>query len=396
MRTDLFRKAAGRFGRAVAKFPGQVALAAHVPPAWTGYRWVRHETLEGYLARSGGAAGHLERIHAPMRVRNPLPCNVADREALPKEKGWFGFSFYDVPQRESGETYLAELRDARIATYRDAAHDVFHPALLTPDDRALSLRQTRFRAPHARALAPAASPRLAEAVWILERAYDNHSHWLTAHLPKLLLLESLGRLRNVLLPRRRTPTMQATLERAGFDPAAFLPFDETRPLSVERLTVVGADRFRPELLAPLRARLALPAQARRRRLFISRAKAKSRRLVNEDALWPLLERAGFERVHLEALDFDAQRALMAEADILLGPHGAGLTNMLFCAPGAQIVEIMDPDYPNPNFYALACAMEHGYWLVEGRGVGSGHPLGKDLYLADSALAAVLAALERRA
>lgn len=393
MRAAMFKKAAGRLGRFVVKLPGQVAVAANVPPAWTGYRWVRHETLERYIGRCGGAAGAMERIHAPMRARNPLPCNVPGREALSKDRGWFGFSFHDVPQRESAETFLAELHDTRISTYRDAARNVFHPALLTPDDRALDMRQARFRPPHGRALD--ASPRPLEvehAVWILERAYDNHSHWLTAHLPKLILLEALGRLDRVLLPQRRTPVIDETLELAGFDPSVFLRFDEDRSIRVQRLTVVGADRFRPELLCPVRMRFALPPRPRTRRLFISRARAASRRLVNEDALWPKLAAAGFEKVFFEELDFKSQLALMAETEIVLGPHGAGLTNMLFCPAGAQIVEIADPEYPNPNFYALACALGHRYWLIEGRGVGAGHPLGKDLYLAEEALTPVLQAL----
>lgn len=190
---DLLSRMAKSLARTTSKFLETVSLAARVPPAWTGYRYVQHESLETYLARAGDHAGVKERIHAPVRARNPLPCNVSHLHDLPASRGWFGFSFRDVPSRESGETFLAYLRDTRIATYRDAAQDVFHPALLTPDDRALDLRQSRFRPRHAQALRPHAPQHIDDAIWILERAYDNHSHWLTAHLPKLLLLESLDR-----------------------------------------------------------------------------------------------------------------------------------------------------------------------------------------------------------
>ena len=40
---------------------------------------------------------------------------------------------------------------------------------------------------------------MARATWITERVYDNHSHWLTAHLPKLLMLRARGELGDVVL-----------------------------------------------------------------------------------------------------------------------------------------------------------------------------------------------------
>lgn len=107
----------------------------------------------------------------------------------------------------------------------------------------------------------------------------------------------------------------------------------------------------------------------------------------------MLEKAGFERVLMEELAFDAQVRLMSETAVLLAPHGAGLTNMMFCPAGSQVVEIADLSYPNPNFYALASAMGLGYWLIRGAGIGSGHPLDQDLVVDPASVAAVLGSLE---
>jgi capsular polysaccharide biosynthesis protein len=69
---------------------------------------------------------------------------------------------------------------------------------------------------------------------------------------------------------------------------------------------------------------------------------------------------------------------MQETRVLFAPHGAGLTNMMFCHEGTHVVEIADLGFPNPNFYALACAMGLPYWLLAGDGLGDVHPLEKDL------------------
>ncbi|MDZ7757189.1 glycosyltransferase 61 family protein [Rhodohalobacter sp.] len=47
---------------------------------------------------------------------------------------------------------------------------------------------------------------------------------------------------------------------------------------------------------------------------------------------------------------------MQQAEIVVAPHGAAITNVIFLSPGTHVVEIADLSFPNPNFYALASAM----------------------------------------
>lgn len=369
-------------------------LVQRLPAAWRGYRWTEHETVQAYFDRHPVVPGGREQyatVHAPQQADNPLPCNVASREELPADRGWWGYSFRDVPSRAGGETFIATLRDCHVAWYRDPAKaDEFHPAILNADGRALDLRELRFRGPHAEVLRRERATRVASATWIAERVYDNHSHWLTAHLPKLLLLAERHQLDGVMLPPERTPLMDQSLRRLGFEPAQFRVFDARRPLRVDALTIVGTDRFRPELLNLVRRAYA-PREAVRgkRRVFISRGNASRRRLLNEDAVTALLAPAGFEIVRMEELSFDAQVRLMQETAVLVAPHGAGLTNMLFCAPGTHVVECADLGFPNPNFYALASALGHRYWLVPAEAHGDCHPLAKDLRIDPGILRAVI-------
>lgn len=368
----------------------QRAVDRGLPPRWVGYRHVKKESLEGYMSRRRAPGETLEAIHPPKSFSNPLPWNVKYRDALPRDRGWWGYSMHDVPERQSAPTLRGTLEQARVLPWIDPEVEYFRPAILTRRDSSLEMREISFRSIHARLLRSASPPVLVEqATWVLERVYDNHSHWLTAHLPKLLLLRERDELEDVLMPRQMTSTMESSLKMLGLDPQQFPTFDFERPLEVQRLTVLSTDRFRPELLRPVRSALSQTNEPPFRRVFISRARAERRRLLNEDEVWRLLEGEGFQRVLMEELDFEQQVRLMNETAVLVAPHGAGLTNMMFCPEGATVVEIADPGFPNPNFYALAMAMGHEYWFLPADSVGDIHPLEKDLVVDTAHVASFL-------
>jgi capsular polysaccharide biosynthesis protein len=102
----------------------------------------------------------------------------------------------------------------------------------------------------------------------------------------------------------------------------------------------------------------------RRRIYVSRAKARYRRIVNEAEILPVLEKYRFEIVHMESMTFGEQVRLLSEAEILVSNHGAGLTNMLFMVPGAKVVEIRQTgDAHNNCYFTLASAMGLPYFYL---------------------------------
>lgn len=74
-------------------------------------------------------------------------------------------------------------------------------------------------------------------------------------------------------------------------------------------------------------------------VFISRSKANYRRINNELVLMELLSKKGFVSYCLEELSISEQVALFNNAEIIVGPHGAGWTNLIFCNPQTKIIEI---------------------------------------------------------
>lgn len=367
------------------------AIRRGVPAFRFGYRYLPSETLEQHVARlrqAGQTSARIEEVLPEQRTVNHLPVNVKDRDSLPRDAGWWGYSMWDVPERRSEKTFIATIPQARIITFVDDQKR-FWPAIIGQDNTALQLREIAFRDGHAAMLRRhredgTTAQHFKKATWVLERVYDNHSHWLTAHLPKLCLLRDRRELGDVILPQHLKPSMEAALRMMGLDIDAFRTFDPARPLEVDELTILNTDRFRPELLRPVREAMApaSPAPASRR-IYVSRSKARFRVLKNEEEIWPLFEARGFERVWMEDLSFPEQVQLMSETKILAAPHGAGLTNMMFCPEGAHVMEIASLAFPNPNFYAIAAAMGHDYSILPAEAVGDVRALEQDLLVEPS-------------
>ena len=48
-----------------------------------------------------------------------------------------------------------------------------------------------------------------------------------------------------------------------------------------------------------------------------------------------------------------QILLFQSADFIIGPHGAGLANLLFCEPGTKVIELMPSTEMRPFFWLIA-------------------------------------------
>ena len=105
-----------------------------------------------------------------------------------------------------------------------------------------------------------------------------------------------------------------------------------------------------------------------RRLYVSRSKA-NRKIVNEAELEPVLQDYGFEFILNEDLSFADQIRLFASAQVVLGAHGAGIYNHIFCPPGATIIEIYNRQRWEHAAHRIANMLGHHHWHVYGDSVG---------------------------
>lgn len=99
----------------------------------------------------------------------------------------------------------------------------------------------------------------------------------------------------------------------------------------------------------------------------------TRALAQHDALQGALQAAlgGPARVKLfsDRVDWSlpATRALFARAAVLVAPHGAGLSNMVFMPQRASVVEVRPANFSNRCYHALADALGFRYYRFDSPG-----------------------------
>ena len=88
-----------------------------------------------------------------------------------------------------------------------------------------------------------------------------------------------------------------------------------------------------------------------RKIFIDRG-VGSRKLSNKEEIFAILK--GWEVLRLEEMPVLDQMIAFAEATHVVGTHGAGLVNLLWCLPGTKVIEIVHKHtakkvYPNLSY-----------------------------------------------
>ena len=135
------------------------------------------------------------------------------------------------------------------------------------------------------------------------------------------------------------------------------------------LSVCGDSVFHPcvaDFFSAISTSVPPPRRRLPRRIYIDRRGSALRPLRNEAELIAALARLGFVAVDPESMSLMDQVRLFRAADVIVAPHGAALTNLGFCRPGTQVLELLMDAYCNWCFRNLAGLMQLRYDCVLGR------------------------------
>lgn len=190
-------------------------------------------------------------------------------------------------------------------------------------------------------------------------------HWMIDILPRFEILRRSGiDLRQIdwfVVNNIDQPFQRETLNLLGIPESKILISDRLSYFQAQELIVPSfpgyLDWVPLETIKFLR-QICLPqidlSQYRERELiYISRAQARGRQIINETEVSNFLSQLGFQTVFLEKMSVLEQVALFANAKVIISPHGSSLTNLVFCNPGATVVELFSPHYVRTDYWMIS-------------------------------------------
>jgi len=211
-----------------------------------------------------------------------------------------------------------------------------------------------------------------KGVWIIDNWSYEYFHWLTDALPRLIIAEKFIENHEILLPLkfRKSPYVDS-LELLNFKVSFF---NTKYRLSVKELLIPShtapTGNYNKEIINKLRKRFnqnidkTIPSK----KIFVSRGKARFRKITNEAEVERLVISFGYEVHYFEDYSFQDQVDLMQQTSHLIGLHGAGLTNMLFMPENGKVLELRNANDDHNNcFFALASDLGHEYYYLLNKG-----------------------------
>jgi Glycosyltransferase 61 len=205
----------------------------------------------------------------------------------------------------------------------------------------------------------------------------NYYHWLLEVMPRIQMIEHEPQFAGLpwILPADCPGFVRNLLNTAGYgDRVVYL---ERGTYRFERLVVPtvlsdGNGANHPSEISWLRQTfLPQPLPQATRRIFLSRRDAKIRFITNEQAIFQELEPLGFEWVCPGSLSFLEQVQLFAEAEMIVGPHGAGFANIVFAPATSGFVEVFGSDHFSDCYSQIARVRNTPYGIVVGEPDGLG-------------------------
>jgi capsular polysaccharide biosynthesis protein len=383
LRQNRSREAAEVYLTCMEKFPGaKIATPQQLKPV------LEALGLSAAPAESGVADVNARRNHLvlPASVKPAWVCPSCLGGALPE-----ALALLAKPEPRA-PVYVAELPQGELLVADEqvlvlSANGVLQRDMSVAPQPDLMLAGFKRGAANGQAVEEVSVP--AAVVIQCHLAGHNYGHFLIDQMPRLALFEAVGvdvRQVTVVGPEVTTEFQRQIIEALGVKRyigtrrrlrikagKLWASSDGAKPIPIAHYGEAWGMNF-------TRTRLGLPvfepaarASTGQRRLYVSRNDSEGRHVVNEAEILPLLQAHGFERITPEKLSFLEQVALFRDASHVVGPHGAGLSNIIFAPQGLNFLEFFHPLFTPNNFAQLSPVMGMRYAALVGRDARSEAP-----------------------
>jgi len=215
-------------------------------------------------------------------------------------------------------------------------------------------------------------------------------HWMVDILPRFAILQQKQPdwqdIDWFLINSIKAPFQRETLQKLGIPEAKIIESDRHPYIQAKQLIIPSftgsVGWVTPEVInfnRQLFAEAITPSNhPYPERIFIRRNQAKYRQVLNENDVITYLSEWGVVPVELETLSVAEQARLFAHAKVIIAPHGAGLTNLMFCSPETIVIELVSPHYIRHYYWVISQQLGLKHYYITGE-VFSCYPLRKLMY-----------------
>jgi capsular polysaccharide biosynthesis protein len=205
---------------------------------------------------------------------------------------------------------------------------------------------------------------------------DVYYHWMVDVLPRLQLLEEnnlMQHIDKIIINYQGLSFQKESLAKLGISEEKLLITNNHWNFHTKHETLIVPSLVSPNDIVSkyaitfLRKTFLKPSNKANfsHKIYVKRN--KTRKILNESEFESVLFKHGFISICLENLTLEAQAMLFYNADFIIGPHGAGFTNIVFCKTGTKVLDIFSPNWVNPCYWTIANELELKYAYLIGKG-----------------------------
>lgn len=207
---------------------------------------------------------------------------------------------------------------------------------------------------------------LEKAVFIIATdAKGNYFHWMIDLLPRLLLIANSNwtdfSQRNLILYHKPERSYELeTLNLLGIQKNKVLTLKAFELASVQDLVTTEFSPtyettpfpgWKKELLTEFKIKsLGNIASKEFKQIYLLRGRQGKRRLLGEERLVDVLRARGFHILDPQRMTVVEQMEALSGAEVVVAPHGAALTNIIFCKEQTVVIELRSTNIP-PEFFS---------------------------------------------
>lgn len=293
------------------------------------------------------------------------------------EKCAYSFNFDVDYSRGFRQKELFTVRIPKVSFLGNSGAVVWDRKVITESvfDQMRLVKSPAFRSPAL--LLPKSKRGLYSSLLHLPWAEKSNYHWFLDSLPRLLLLlkivkEPLTLIVSQNMPAFQRETLLFVLDTNPYIRLAYIPKHEKWNIDEFILPSFVANHYSgylpPDILRALREKIWAGYQVAPGkiglRLYISRQKAPKRKILNDADVIAALQPYHVKILFAEELTYQQQVQLFYNAEVVIAPHGAGLTNILF-SKQIKLLELHPGDIIKSHYFMLSKSLGFPYYYSIG-------------------------------